>query len=54
MKAVGADSDFGTQAELAAIVEARAGIDHHGRRIDFVLKPDGRFETFCDNRIGVS
>src|SRR5437762_12322395 len=34
MKLVGANPDLRAQAELIAVVEPRAGVDHHRRAID--------------------
>ena len=34
MEFVGADADFRAQAEFAAVVETRAGVDHHRRAVD--------------------
>ena len=34
MKFIRADADFRAQAQFVAVVEARAGVDQHRRRID--------------------
>ena len=49
-----ADADLGAQAELAAIIEARRGVDYHGRRIDpfdelarfLIIRRDNGFRMF--------
>ena len=42
MKLVRADADFRPEAELVAVVEARAGVDHHGGGIDLGREALGR------------
>ena len=51
---VGADADLGAQAELAAVVETGAGVDHHGRAVDLGDEPLGRGEVGGDDRLGVA
>ena len=54
MDLVGADADFGAQAELAAVVEAGAGVDHHGGAVDLGDEPLGGGEVGRDDRLGVA
>src|SRR5262245_22383660 len=39
---VGTDANLGSQSKFEAVVESRAGIDHHGRAIDLGSKLPGR------------
>lgn len=50
---VGADTDFGTEAKLAAVVEAGRGVEHHGRAVNFVHKLLGGLNIPRDNHFGV-
>jgi hypothetical protein len=50
---VGADANFGAQAELAAVIEPRAGIDQYGRAIDAGNKHTRCFLILRDDRIRV-
>src|SRR4030095_10217095 len=43
-----ADADLGAQAELAAIIEARRGVDDHGRRINPIAELARFFVTRRD------
>ena len=38
VKLVRTDSDLRAQPKLAAVIETRAGVDHHGRTINFIDK----------------
>ena len=51
---VGADADLGAQAELAAVVEAGAGVDHHGGAVDLVDELLSGREIGGHDRIGVA
>ena len=51
---VGADADLGAEAELAAVVEAGAGVDHHGRAVDLGDESLGGREIAGDDRLGVA
>ena len=53
MEFVGADADFRPHAELAAVVEPGAGVDHHGRAIDAVGELLGRRQVAGDDGVGV-
>src|SRR5437588_449165 len=53
MEFIGADADFGPQPELASVVEARAGVDHDGRRINRPGKSSRRGQVAGDDRVGV-
>ncbi len=54
MDLVGADADLGAQAELAAVVEAGAGVDHDGRAVDLGDEPLGGREVAGDDGLGVA
>ena len=51
---VGADADLGAEAELAAVVEAGAGVDHHGRAVDLGHELARRGQVGGDDRLGVA
>src|ERR1041385_2315073 len=50
---VGADADFGAEAEFAAVVEPRAGIDHHGGAVDACCEFASRPLVGRNDRIGM-
>ncbi len=50
---VGADPDLGAQAELAAVVESGAGVDHDGRAVDQVGEAPGGLQVAGNNGVGV-
>ena len=45
MELVGADADLGPQAELAAVVQSRAGVDHHRGTVDAGGELPGRLQV---------
>ena len=47
------DANLGAESELSAIIEARRGIDHHGRRVDPVDKLSGSSIIRRNDRFGV-
>ena len=51
---VGADADLGTETELAAIVEAGAGVDDHGRGVDLGDEPAGVGEALGHDHLGMT
>ena len=51
MKFIRADADFRAQAELVAVVEARAGVDHDGRGVDGRCEPTGRIQVIGNDRV---
>lgn len=53
VKLVGADSDFSTEAELAAIVEASASVNHDGSGIDGGREPTRVLEISRHDPVGV-
>src|SRR5437667_2301079 len=50
---IGADANFGPQAEFIAVVEPRAGVDHHRRAIDALRKFAGRRQVARDDCVGM-
>src|SRR5437588_9361475 len=50
---VGADADLGAEAELAAVVEPGAGVDHDGRAVDLGHEPTRRGEVAGQDRLGM-
>src|SRR5262249_3466101 len=50
---VGADADLGAQAELIAVIEARARVDHDRRRIDRCGEAPRRVGVAGDDRVGM-
>src|SRR5579872_1061986 len=50
---VGADPDLGPQAQLSAVVEPRAGVDHDGGRIDAGDKSLSGGQVARHDRVGV-
>ncbi len=54
MKFIRADADFRAEAQFAAVVEARAGVDHHRRRIDRRRETPRRRQIVGDDRVGVA
>src|SRR5262245_42789287 len=48
---VGANADFGSQTEFETVVEARAGVDHHGSRVHLGNESLGYWEIVGDDRI---
>src|SRR5690606_27821389 len=51
---VGADADLRAEAEFEAVVEPRAGVDHHRRRIDLPDEPLRRGQVPGDDRVRVA
>src|SRR5581483_2323156 len=52
METVGRDPGFGTEAELAAVGEARRGVDVNRGRIDLALEARGGILVGGDDRVG--
>ena len=53
MKLVGANANFRSQSEFAAVIEAGARIDHHGCRVDRRREQGRRLQIVRDDRIRV-
>src|SRR5262249_17563924 len=51
---VGADADLGAEAELAAVVEPGAGVDHHGRAVPLGHEPPRGGQVAGHDRVGVA
>ena len=51
MQLLRADADLRTEAELAAVREARRGVDVDRRRVDFRLKAMRMFDVVRDDRL---